>query len=79
MISMIGKSFEIESVLNHDTGVSYCINKFYYFPHYAVRKIVNFSDIENNVSQDNTKHKVTIELSPKQYEEFINILKDESK
>jgi hypothetical protein len=61
--NMVGHTFQISSSHDNNFGVSYKING-YTVPHYAVRKIVDFNDIEKSEAQETT----TIEVTKKELE-----------
>jgi hypothetical protein len=63
---MIGKRFCVENVCDDCDGVSYGLGG-YYFPSYAVRKVVDFADLENPESEPELKPDEIIELNGKKY------------
>jgi hypothetical protein len=74
MNDMVGKSFDITKVEDSGLGVFYVINDSY-IPHYAVRKIVDFSDLENSETREIAEDEVTVKLSRKDYNKLIELLK----
>jgi hypothetical protein len=75
---MIGKTFQVLSSYDGDSGVYYKING-YTIPHYAVRKIVDFNDIEKSESQEIAEEEVTVKLSRADYNKLIELLNNEQK
>lgn len=71
--NMIGKTFPIQTSYDNYGGVYYEANK-HLISHYAVRKVVDFDDLENNKSQETTEDEVIVKLSRKNYNKLIELL-----
>jgi hypothetical protein len=66
---MVGKTFKIQTTYDNDHSVFYEVNGRD-LPHYAVRKIIDFNDIEKSESQE----KITVELTSEEYNKLKKIL-----
>jgi hypothetical protein len=71
---MIGKQFCIERAYTDLGGVCYGLGD-YYLPHFAVRKVVDFAELEKPKPEPEKKT-VTLELTDEQLEKIKEVLKN---
>jgi hypothetical protein len=75
---LVGKKHKIKLVYDTYTGIYYSLsislNHNYVFPHYAVRKVVDFAELEPKAEVE--KKTVTLELTDEQLEKIKEVLEN---